>query len=555
MPRELELKLSCDPELVEQDVLGVFDGVASVEFLGNKLQHDSYFDSRSRSLARAGLSARCRRRGRRRQLDVKPVPILAGVVMDRAEISAELPAGRKPGPAVRRLVERQLPIKITGVPVEQLVLRTRRRLYRVTGDGWSGELCFDRSTAQLPGRRRGESFSELELELTGGDEHAFRAAAAALAEQPGLVPAGRSKYQHALELLELPGYSYGPPKPTFGAIEPADEVARAICSYLLAMIRAYEPGTRVGLDPEQLHKMRVATRRLRAALALFSACFDRRSEQFLKRNVKWLADVLGEVRDLDVQQLEIPRWRAALGAEPQRGWELLAEALRVRWSAARERLLRALDSERYHRLIERAEATFARTPRRPAEHPGKTEVGLLAARAVRKRARKFAAAADAARSSSDVEDVHQLRIAAKKLRYTGELVRPIVSDGFSRRLKRLSRFQDALGYINDVAVTAELARSLRAEAAGELDDGDYLYVLGELAGYGAMGTKLSDLQMELALRELGGKNEAKALESGGRRLGKVARRLAKKRRRAQELEDADLPAATRHRRAARARRR
>ena len=66
------------------------------------------------------------------------------------------------------------------------------------------------------------------------------------------------------------------------------------------MVRAKEPGTRLGEDPEELHDMRVATRRLRAALSLFEAVLPVRAQVF-REELGWLARLLGTVRDLDVQ--------------------------------------------------------------------------------------------------------------------------------------------------------------------------------------------------------------------------------------------------------------
>ena len=68
----------------------------------------------------------------------------------------------------------------------------------------------------------------------------------------------------------------------------------------LGVLREKEPGTRLGEDIEELHDMRVATRRLRAALALFSTVLPVRAQTF-REELGWLGRVLGAVRDLDVQ--------------------------------------------------------------------------------------------------------------------------------------------------------------------------------------------------------------------------------------------------------------
>ena len=79
------------------------------------------------------------------------------------------------------------------------------------------------------------------------------------------------------------------------------ELAFAVVRRQLAVLRDKEPGTRLGEDPEELHDMRVATRRLRAALALFAGVLPVRAQTY-REELGWLGRLLGEVRDLDVQQ-------------------------------------------------------------------------------------------------------------------------------------------------------------------------------------------------------------------------------------------------------------
>src|SRR6202012_490944 len=78
------------------------------------------------------------------------------------------------------------------------------------------------------------------------------------------------------------------------------DVAFAALRRQLAVVRDKEPGTRLGEDPEELHDMRVATRRLRAALALFGGGLAVRAQGF-REDLGWLGRLLGAVRDRDVQ--------------------------------------------------------------------------------------------------------------------------------------------------------------------------------------------------------------------------------------------------------------
>ena len=91
-------------------------------------------------------------------------------------------------------------------------------------------------------------------------------------------------------------------------------------------------------DIERVHAMRVATRRLRAAMEVFAACFPRKQHKRLLREVKALADTLGERRDPDVHIEELERIAAALTREDARGIRSLEAELRRHQEGANEAL-------------------------------------------------------------------------------------------------------------------------------------------------------------------------------------------------------------------------
>jgi CHAD domain-containing protein len=106
-------------------------------------------------------------------------------------------------------------------------------------------------------------------------------------------------------------------------------------------------------DPERLHDMRVATRRLRAALEIFAVCFPRGEHEALLREVKALADALGERRDPDVQIGALEQLKAGLGQSELAGVNGLVGELRARQQRGNEQLAAALERVREQRLEER----------------------------------------------------------------------------------------------------------------------------------------------------------------------------------------------------------
>ena len=111
---------------------------------------------------------------------------------------------------------------------------------------------------------------------------------------------------------------------------------------------------------ERVHDMRVATRRLRAVMEVFAACFPVKEHARLLKEVKRLADALGERRDPDVAIEELEEIARELGGV--RGLRSLIEELRAEQERGNQRLAAALDRILEQRLAERL-ADLARTAR------------------------------------------------------------------------------------------------------------------------------------------------------------------------------------------------
>ena len=230
------------------------------------------------------------------------------------------------------------------------------------------------------------------------------------------------------------------------------EVAFAILRRHFGAMVAHEPGVRLGEEPEELHDMRVATRRLRAALKLYSEFLPKRSERY-ERDLRWVAGVLGEVRDLDVH-LE------GLSEESSRNGEVLEEEvvslLRERRVEARRRMLEALDSNRYERLV----ASFSATLRRGLSPSPTAPILEAAPNLVRDRYKKVRKAANKLGEDSPPEHYHDLRKKGKRLRYALEPVQEIYGKQAKKMVKLLKKVQDDLGDHQDLIVASGLMEEL-----------------------------------------------------------------------------------------------
>ena len=259
----------------------------------------------------------------------------------------------------------------------------------------------------------------------------------------------------------------------------AGEVAFAILRRHYATMLAHEPGVRLGEDPEELHDMRVATRRLRAALKLYSDFLPKRSERY-ERDLRWVAGALGEVRDLDVHLQR-------LCEESSRNGEVLEQVvslLRERRIEARKRMLEALDSNRYERLLANLSGTL-----RGGRSPSTTAPILEAAPdLLRDRYKKVRKAANKLREDSPPEHFHDLRKKGKRLRYALEPLQEIYGKQAKKMVKLLKKTQDDLGDHQDLIVAAGLMEELGA--AGDRPP-QVAFTMGTMSeGYGSEAAEI-----------------------------------------------------------------
>jgi CHAD domain-containing protein len=249
----------------------------------------------------------------------------------------------------------------------------------------------------------------------------------------------------------------------------ARHVRAALHAQTLAMLH-YEPGTRTGEDPEDLHQMRVSVRRLRAVLK--SAPRSVPDSDRLRAELGWLGGALGPVRDLDVL---IDRLRAESDDFPddeRRVATTLLDGLVTERLAARERLTSALNSSRYRTVLGRL-AQAANSEIDPtAEAPELMDLVRAPYRKLRKAVRALPA------DPPDAE-LHRLRILGKRLRYAAELVKPITGKQLKELVRASKELQEVLGEHQDACVAEQAVRRL-VTAQGEVVDWDLVFVAGRL---------------------------------------------------------------------------
>jgi CHAD domain-containing protein len=232
-------------------------------------------------------------------------------------------------------------------------------------------------------------------------------------------------------------------------------VRRAIAVSVRRLI-LHDPGVRLGGDPEAVHQARVAVRRLRSDLRTFSSLLVEPWSQALREELRWLGGELGGVRDAEVLAGEIAHAVERLPeADRSAGGRLVAD-FEADIAAQRERLLGAMRTERYLALVERlVDAARAPMLTEAAEERARDILPGLLRRPWRKLRRDARHLGDGA---SD-EELHALRIRAKRARYAVEAGVPVLGGRARRFARAVAILQDVLGAHHDAVVAGERLRA------------------------------------------------------------------------------------------------
>ncbi|HLY52736.1 MAG TPA: CHAD domain-containing protein [Steroidobacteraceae bacterium] len=255
------------------------------------------------------------------------------------------------------------------------------------------------------------------------------------------------------------------------------EAARAEVRRLLAAWRLHEGGARLGVDPEELHQLRVTARRLDATLALFKEHLPAALVRS-RKTAKSLLRSLGATRDLDVQLAGLAAYRIDLPEEERSALEPLSEHLRHARARAHARMVRALDSEATRRWLQTLAAASESAPAQ-ADASAVTVAAAMAGR-VRRRFRRLRKAVRRLRPGSSMDDYHKVRRRAKQLRYALESGVLNYGKPAEEMLKALRRLQDRLGAQQDAYMARSHLTALAADPACALPPAT-LFLMGKLA--------------------------------------------------------------------------
>lgn len=280
---------------------------------------------------------------------------------------------------------------------------------------------------------------------------------------------------------------------------PAAEVVQGRLVSQVREVRRLDPLVRRD-EPDAVHQMRVAIRRLRSALATFRPMLDREVTEPVREELKWLAGALGEARDTEVMH---DRLRSLILAEPReavRGetQSRVDRELDEQYQAARGLAMSAMQSPRYAALLDRLDALAASPPWTAAAAEDADTVLRDRARHDWKRLkRRHTAALEAEDPAERALRLHETRKAAKRARYAAEVAVPVHGKDAERFVEETKRLQTVLGDHHDAVVTQALLRDLADRADAE---GDSSFTFGVLHVREEHATRKAEARLEKAWR-------------------------------------------------------
>ncbi|MFD0684166.1 CYTH and CHAD domain-containing protein [Actinomadura fibrosa] len=470
------------------------DGLPGVTAVGEPAVHElyaSYFDTADLRLAAHGITLRRRRGGTDAGWHLK-MP-----VGPDSKQETRAPLGRP------RIVPARLAALVAAYTRgEELLpvatLETRRTVVRlldgngamlaevaddlVTGRDVRGavgapEIVANGAVPVADEPAPGVRWREVEVELGEGTPELLKAVGKRLRKAGARRAKSSSKLGRLLDGAIVPSEAAAARKAARARIVAATSNGKApvvttgetVTAYLAAQVEAlleYDPKARLG-EHDAVHRMRVAVRRTRSTLKSYKSVLD--VDRGLSEELKWLADVLGEVRDLEVLRMRFEgRLDGAAGA-----W---MEDLARQERGAYRRLNAALKEPRYFALLDALEGLVAEPPlTSAAAKKARKELPEFVTQAwdrLRKAYKAIAVAEDA-----DIAR-HDARKAAKRARYAAELAVPLLGTGAKRVAKDAKRIQEVLGDHQDGVIAMEHLQAAGARARSVED----AFALGVLYG-------------------------------------------------------------------------
>jgi CHAD domain-containing protein len=466
---EIEQKYDADSDFTVPDLTGL-PGVHAVSAPQTEVLVANYFDTDDLRLAACGLTLRRRRGGGDAGWHLK---IPAG---PSTKNELRVPLGR--ANAVPTRLANLVAARTRGEPLRPVAtLETNRTVVRLLGEDGEvlAEVADDAVIGHVldhvvnggrhapqggyePGHAAVSTWREIEVELVDGSPDLLKTVGKRLRN------GGAHRADSSSKLGRLLGDAV-PVRPRRAGLPSGRIAGDAVAAYLTAQIDAlliHDPKVRLA-EYDAVHKMRVAVRRIRSTLKGYRAVLDRERTDDLQPELKWLADELGVVRDLEVLRGRFTGHLDELPADlgVHRGW---LEALTQQEHAGYRRLNMLLKEPRYFALLDNLDELVADPPWTDrAGHKATKELPRLVLDAWRRLEQAYDAIETTPPEERDTAR-HDARKIAKRARYTAEAAVPVLGAPAAVIAENVKTMQEVLGRFQDGVIAQERLAHIAAEA-------------------------------------------------------------------------------------------
>jgi len=483
--REVEWQLACtDLGSVRRWLSdhGTIDGL-TLEPRSTQQIFDTYLDTDDWRIHRAGFALRVRSESGTTEATLKSLHSASTEVADRRELTETLDSSDSE--AIRESIG-PVGIRVCAVSGARTLmplfeLRTSRQRFAIRKSDEEqqlGEIALDETVISRPHGEPQASMLRVEVEALTEAHGSLRSLVKTLRSNCALEAASDTKYSLGLRSVGLAPPAQEFARTTVDASMTIAEVATANLRRYLAAWHLHEPGARLGDDPEELHDLRVAGRRLDAVLRQFQAFLP---PEFLKvrTTLKSVLTALGHARDLDVAIGELQIFHRKLPKSDRVALEPLKEHLMSERDRARAQMLSVLDSiwvqKNLQELTSLLNVPVAALETSQADLALHTAPGLI-----RQRFRKLRKRAELLGADSSTDEYHEVRGQVKKLRYALEAVAALYGKPADDMIRALRRWQENLGLQQDAAVAMQRLNDL-AGAKPKGIPAETLFLMGRLA--------------------------------------------------------------------------
>ncbi len=454
---------------------------------------DHYFDAADWAILRSGWAYRCRECRGQQTLNLKSLGSKEGAVFIRDEI--EQPVTERPSPDTGDIpagpVQEHLTQVLGDTPVRKLFqVQSNRTVFVITppDDGKNYiELDLDRTRIDAtkvdedaPGRL---DFTELEFEVEPDSAEELESLLQKLGDRFGLIPAKLGKFDRGIQAAGLSTVAEedSEREPWPGEQDPVPNLVHRYTLHQVHRMTLYEPRAFEGLEPEGVHKMRVAVRRTRSVLRAFRNMVPEDVWDQLNDEQRWLARRLGRARDADIFSAAISRHEEVLDGAATIDVEPFITHIRTTRDNAYAALRDALASDRYRALIESLESFAVHGPNDSVrQRCGELRIADYANEVVHRALSEVVSQGRSIADDSTARQLHKLRIAAKRLRYLLDCFTRTGLTQWLGLIEATHELQDLLGEHQDAVMVRERLTTYAKSSDPAMNAPELHQVIGKL---------------------------------------------------------------------------